>query len=907
MRFSLSPVLLAALALTACTGAPATNKDNSGGGTTDDANAKPVAEITSHQNGASVGEGETITLTGSATDAEDGATELVGSWHGGGQELCAPAALGADGTSECEVAIAIQDALITFSVIDTGKFIGTAELSLDIVPTEAPACEISSPANNDTFTADDVITFTATVADKEDKARDLIVYWEDVLDGTTVDTPALDTTPDADGVVSGSSTMIAGDHTIYCQVTDTTGKSSYTYVNYTVTEGNAAPTVSILTPTEDEVVNEGDEIVFTAVVSDDSTAADALSLAWEDSVDGVLDYTPADAAGDAGFSTGALTAGEHVVTLSATDTEGKIGTATVTFDVNSLPTMPTVSISPASPYTNDDLTVHIDADSTDADGGTITYTYAWWRNGVLTGETGASVAASVTTRGDEWTVMVTPDDGSGSGPAGSATVTVGNTAPVLADASLSPDPAYEGDTLTCAPGATSDIDGDSVSVIYGWMVNGTVIADTGSTLDSSSWSSGDTVQCMATPDDGDAVGSSVSSNVVTIANSLPVTTAPTITPSPAKVTSALTCTPGSTTDADGTSSFTYTYAWTVDGVDAGVSSSTLVAGTAVKGQSVVCTVTPNDGSADGTAMASSAETIQNSTPTAPVVAVSPSEPEDGDDLTCSIVAPSADADGDGVSYTYSWEVDGSDAGIYSATVPESSTAVGDAWTCSVVGGDGAEFGPAGMDSVNVGGCYALDFDGSNDYVLVTASGDISYGSSFSAEAWVYASSGAGYQRIAGHDHNYAWHLDLEASSTVRFQLNDTASQQATAPLTLGAWHHIAGVLTAGNLYLYVDGVLAGTGTGTSPGTAYTARDVSLGGDSYWTSDYPWSGMIGPTRISSNARYTATFTPEWGWTDDANTIALWNFGEGSGTTLGDSSANENDGTVVGATWTSVVCP
>lgn len=66
-------------------------------------------------------------------------------------------------------------------------------------------------------------------------------------------------------------------------------------------------------------------------------------------------------------------------------------------------------------------------------------------------------------------------------------------------------------------------------------------------------------------------------------------------------------------------------------------------------------------------------------------------------------------------------------------------------------------------------------------------------------------------------------------------------------------------------------------------------------------------MIGPTRISSNARYSGTFTPDWGWTDDSNTLALWNFGEAAGTTLGDSSGNGNNGTVVGATWTEGDCP
>ena len=61
-------------------------------------------------------------------------------------------------------------------------------------------------------------------------------------------------------------------------------------------------------------------------------------------------------------------------------------------------------------------------------------------------------------------------------------VTIGNTAPTVASAKLTPDPAFETSTLTFAAGTTSDVDGDKVSVRYGWTVNGSTIKATGSTL-----------------------------------------------------------------------------------------------------------------------------------------------------------------------------------------------------------------------------------------------------------------------------------------------------------------------------------------------------------------------------------------------------------------------------------------
>ena len=54
---------------------------------------------------------------------------------------------------------------------------------------------------------------------------------------------------------------------------------------------------------------------------------------------------------------------------------------------------------------------------------------------------------------------MTAHDGAEAGNTDSATLTVGNTPPVLSEVTLSPDPAYEADTLTCTPGTTTDADG----------------------------------------------------------------------------------------------------------------------------------------------------------------------------------------------------------------------------------------------------------------------------------------------------------------------------------------------------------------------------------------------------------------------------------------------------------------
>ena len=111
-----------------------------------------------------------------------------------------------------------------------------------------------------------------------------------------------------------------------------------------------------------------------------------------------------------------------------------MGTVPVFSDVveNSGPSVDGATIDPASPRTDDSLTVV--AGSTDVDGDTVTYDYQWKKNGAdLAGETGDELDLSVLgngDKGDEIAVALTPSDGTDQGPAFTTDpVTIVNTAP----------------------------------------------------------------------------------------------------------------------------------------------------------------------------------------------------------------------------------------------------------------------------------------------------------------------------------------------------------------------------------------------------------------------------------------------------------------------------------------------
>jgi hypothetical protein len=118
----------------------------------------------------------------------------------------------------------------------------------------------------------------------------------------------------------------------------------------------------------------------------------------------------------------------------------------------------------------------------------------------------------------------------------------------------------------------------------------------------------------------------------------------------------------------------------------------------------------------------------------------------------------------------------------------------------------------------------------------------------------------------------------------------------------GAWHHVAAVRSGAQLRLFVDGQEAGQGTGPTGDVSYdpkgaappdmpSERFLVLGAEKHDAgAEYPsYSGLLDELRISKAARYTGPFpAPAAPFVPDADTVGLYHFDEGQGTTLTDSS-------------------
>jgi parallel beta-helix repeat protein len=187
-----------------------------------------------------------------------------------------------------------------------------------------------------------------------------------------------------------------------------------------------------------------------------------------------------------------------------------------------------VSITPADPMKTDTLAANLDNPS----GDTSQTLYQWYRNGfAIDGATMSTLASEYFNEGDTVTVEATPFDGDNDGEPvmSSEGVVITNTPPSLEDVVISPQQPAVADNLVANPLGYSDPDaGDYTSYlnntnyfhlyfIYEWRIdNVTVQGVTGSTLDHTYLSLGDEVFVRVTPSDGEAFGTPVTSEIVTI-------------------------------------------------------------------------------------------------------------------------------------------------------------------------------------------------------------------------------------------------------------------------------------------------------------------------------------------------------------------------------------------------------
>ena len=173
---------------------------------------------------------------------------------------------------------------------------------------------------------------------------------------------------------------------------------------------------------------------------------------------------------------------------------------------NAAPSGVSIAITPATPGPDDALTCTIVTEAVDPDGDTVTYRYAWTVNGASAGLTEATVASSLTEGAQTWTCTVTPTDGALDGTPASASVTItqANRAPSAPTVSIVPAAPTDDDALNCVVSSESvDPDGDAVSYVYSWTVNGASAGLSSAVVTADRTRAGETWACSVTASDGE--------------------------------------------------------------------------------------------------------------------------------------------------------------------------------------------------------------------------------------------------------------------------------------------------------------------------------------------------------------------------------------------------------------------
>jgi hypothetical protein len=639
--------------LVGCSGAKTGDGDRDGS-TGTDADGRPDVTLLSPLSRDRLYEAHKIAFSGIVMDDVDAPNEIEAFWSSDVQgRIDVEARPGALGAFTGYGYLDLGDHALTLTAVDTeGNVATTTEVVSVGPPNTAPSCEIVVPGDGDGGAPGDVLALTALVSDPDIPADELDVWWTSDLDGA-IGSPR----PSTDGIVVLTVTDLSiGYHRLSLEVSDDAGATCVDQVNYTV---GSVPEVQIDEPADGSSVGEGSTLRLSGTVSDPSDAISELTVSWRSDVEGELWTGTAGIDGSVSVSVTDLTVGMHGITLSAVDPAGLAGFQTVYVLVDGQPSQPEVAIAPRPATSADDLTAVITLPSADPEGAEIVYVYSWFQDGLpYTGSTSTTVSADATGRGEEWRVVVTPNDGVGEGESADAVVTIQNTPPEIAEVQLTPDPPATQDDLHCTPIGAMDVDGDAVAVTTGWTIDGAAISETSATLSSSWTEKGAMVTCTATPTDGLEAGTAVVSNTVFVGNTPPSIDRVLITPDALFSGDTPTCTYIGYSDADADADAS-TLTWSING--SVVSTSERLTEPFIRYDTVTCTVTPSDGETMGAPM-SETIIVSNSAPSMLVAEMLPWPAFAGDTLRCTGWGYS-DPDGDDDDSYVAWSVDGGIVGI----------------------------------------------------------------------------------------------------------------------------------------------------------------------------------------------------------------------------------------------------
>jgi hypothetical protein len=427
--------------------------DNGGG---NGVNNAPSLTIESPTSGSEFNSNQSIELTATANDNEDGDLSQSINWRSNRD--------GNLGTgASLMVSLSQGSHTITATVTDSGNQSSETSISITVVAPEpentAPQLTINSPTNNAQFEQGQSITFSASATDNEDGNLSGSILWQSSIDGALGQGATL------------SAGLSTGNHTVTATVIDSGNLSVSRSITINVnpaTPENSAPQVSIQSPANGSSFEDSQSIVFVGAATDNEDGNLSQNIVWSSSIDGVI--------GTGASVSASLTQGQHTITASVTDSGNLSSSSSLSVTVNAttpVNTAPQITLaSPTNGSNFDDQTnVLLSANATDAEDGDLSQMISWSssRDGQL--GNGANLSVLLSEGNHALTAQVTDTGGLTTQVTVNVVVSHVNQAPVIAITSPADGASVNDDeTISFTATASDQEDGDVAQNIV-WTSN----------------------------------------------------------------------------------------------------------------------------------------------------------------------------------------------------------------------------------------------------------------------------------------------------------------------------------------------------------------------------------------------------------------------------------------------------
>jgi len=206
--------------------------------------------------------------------------------------------------------------------------------------------------------------------------------------------------------------------------------------------------------------------------------------------------------------------------------------------------------------------------------------------------------------------------------------------------------------------------------------------------------------------------------------------------------------------------------------------------------------------------------------------------------------------------------------------------------------------------------FALEFDGTNDKVVIPDHTSLNPTSALTLEAWINVAEWDnniwGDNIICKQSGNPDCGYNLTCGENGKVQFTVSAGTgwkdvNTGSVLGLNQWYHVAGVYDGTSMKIYVNGIMQSEISVSDP-INVSPNDLNLGENPEWTSRI-LNGKLDEVRIWDIARTDVEIQSAMNAElvgDEAGLVAYYNFNEGTGTDLNDQSSNSNNGVLTNMT-------